>query len=61
NARWTGWEKEILEINGNQGIAFYPFLWTVHNHIDDLTRKIVPISEIWAFQQDTLQQLNNGD
>ncbi|WP_405397609.1 DUF2625 domain-containing protein [Maribacter sp. Asnod2-G09] len=61
NARWTGWEKEITEINGNQGIAFYPFLWTAHNHIDDLTRKIVPISEIWAFQQDALKQLNNGD
>ncbi|WP_324027691.1 DUF2625 domain-containing protein [Maribacter sp. BPC-D8] len=61
NARWTGWEKEITEINGNQGIAFYPFLWTEHKSIDDLTRKIVPISEIWAFQQEALQQLKNGD
>ncbi|WP_405415295.1 DUF2625 domain-containing protein [Maribacter sp. Asnod1-A12] len=56
NARWTGWEKEISEINGNQGITFYPFLWTEHKHIDDLTRKIVPISEIWSFQQDTLEK-----
>ena len=61
NARWTGWEKEITEINGSQGIAFYPFLWTEHKSIDDLTRKIVPISEIWAFQQDALQQLNKGE
>ncbi|WP_299326563.1 DUF2625 domain-containing protein [uncultured Maribacter sp.] len=61
NARWTGWEKEITEINGNQGIAFYPFLWTEHNSIDDFTRKIVPISEIWTFQQDALQQLNKGE
>lgn len=56
NACWTGWEKEITEINGNQGIAFYPFLWTEHKSIDDLTRKIVPISEIWAFQQETLRR-----
>jgi hypothetical protein len=56
NARWTGWEKEITEINGSQGIAFYPFIWTEHKSIDDLTRKIVPISEIWAFQQETLRR-----
>lgn len=29
--------------------------------LNDLTRKIVPISEIWTFQQDALQQFNNGD
>lgn len=61
NARWTDWKKELSEVNGNQGIAFYPFLWTEHKHIDDLTRKIVPISEIWAFQQDALKQLHKGN
>lgn len=61
NTRWTGWKKQIAEINGNQCISFYPFLWTKHKNIDDLTRKIVPISEIWTFQQDALQQFNNRD
>ncbi|PHN93602.1 hypothetical protein CSC80_11845 [Maribacter sp. 6B07] len=61
NTRWTGWKKQIAEINGNQCISYYPFLWTKHKNINDLTRKIVPISEIWTFQQDALQQFNNGD
>jgi len=61
NVRWTDWTKDILEINGNQGYSFYPFLWTEHKSINDLSKKAVPISEIWALQQDVVKQLNNRD
>lgn len=57
--RWTNWQKDIDQINGNQGFSFYPFLWTKHDKIDDLSRKAVPISEIWNLQQDILKQLKN--
>ncbi len=61
NVRWTNWIKDVNEITGNQGFSFYPFLWTEHKNINDLSKKAVPISEIWGLQQDIVKQLNNRD
>lgn len=58
NVRWKNWKKDTKEINGSQGISFYPFLWTEHHNIDKLSRKIVPIIEIWNLQQDFIRQMN---
>ncbi|PCJ63629.1 MAG: hypothetical protein COA58_15950 [Bacteroidetes bacterium] len=57
NVRWTNWEKEVTEINGSQVYSFYPFLWTKHENINDLSRKAVPISEIWELHQKFAEQL----
>ena len=59
NVRWTNWEKEMQEVNGNQGFLFFPFLWTKHDSINDLSRKAVPISEIWELQQEFAEKLKN--
>ncbi|WP_420320364.1 DUF2625 domain-containing protein [Flagellimonas sp.] len=59
NLRWTNWEKDLKEINGNQAISFYPFLWVKHDNIDELSRKPVPVSEIWSLHQDLAKQLDN--
>jgi hypothetical protein len=56
--RWENWREDISELNGNQGISFYPFLWTSYTDINDLSRKPVPITEIWNLQQDLIKQLN---
>ena len=61
NIRWKNWKEEISELNGNQGISFYPFLWTKHKNIRELSRKAVPITEIWSFQQDVVKQLNESE
>lgn len=61
NVRWTNWEKEITQINGNQAYSFYPFLWTEHNNIDELNRKADPISEIWELQQEFGEQLKKKE
>lgn len=61
NVRWKNWKKEISKLNGNQGISFYPFLWTKHKNIEKLSRKAVPIAEIWTLQQEVLKQLNNRE
>ena len=57
--RWEGWENEVRKINGNQGISFFPFLWTRYDKIDDLSRKPVPVEEIWNLQFDVRNQLLN--
>lgn len=61
NVRWKNWEKEIIEINGNQGYSFYPFLWTEHDNIEELNRKAVSISEIWELQQEFAEQLKTKE
>ncbi len=61
NVRWKNWIKDVNKITGNQGFSFYPFLWTKHKNINDLSKKAVPISEIWALQQDFVKQLNNRE
>ena len=50
---WTGWEKEIKSINGNQGISCYPFLCTKEGKdINNDSRKPVPIEELWLLHND---------
>ena len=61
NVRWKDWKEEISELNGNQGIFFYPFLWTKHKNIKELSRKAVPIMEIWTLQQEIVKQLNERE
>ncbi|HLP52805.1 MAG TPA: DUF2625 domain-containing protein [Chitinophagales bacterium] len=47
--RWTNWEKETQELDGNKGIHLYPFLWTKEGQIgvNKLSRSAVPIQELW--------------
>ena len=59
NLRWKGWEKEVNTLNGNQGLACYPFLFTTEGeNVANDKRGIVPISELWTFGQSMQRQLN---
>lgn len=56
--RWKGWQQEIATLNGNQGIACYPFLFTEEgDNINKVIRKPVPIQELWVFSNDFRQKL----
>ncbi|TPN84733.1 DUF2625 domain-containing protein [Aquimarina algicola] len=55
--RWKNWREEVKQIDGTRGIAFYPFLWTQYNDINDLSRKSISIEEIWNVQIDFRKQL----
>ncbi len=56
-SRWDNWKEEIENLNGNDGIGFYPFLWTEYDNINDLSRKSISIIEIWNIQLDFKKQL----
>ncbi|WP_400190593.1 DUF2625 domain-containing protein [Hymenobacter sp. B81] len=56
--RWTGWQREIAQLDGNQAMAFYPFLWAEYPSLQQLIRKPVPVSELWTLEQDAVRQLN---
>ena len=56
--RWKGWQQEIAGLDGNQGICFYPFLFTEEGkNISKTLRKAVPIQELWLFSNDMRQKL----
>ena len=49
--RWRKWKEEINELNGNEVINFYPYLWSEEfNGINKVSRQKIPIEEIWTIQ-----------
>ncbi len=55
--KWNNWQEEIKNLEGNQGMSFVPFLWTKYQNINDLSRKPVPLEEIWNLQLEFKKQL----
>lgn len=55
--KWNNWNIEIKNLNGNKGIGFYPFLWTEYDNVNNLSRKSIPIDEIWNLQLELKKQL----
>jgi hypothetical protein len=56
--RWKGWQAEVAQLNGNQGIGCYPLLFTAEGkNINKVSRKPVPITELWVLHNEFRQQL----
>lgn len=47
--RWQGWEQDVLALAPDQGLGFYPFLWTLQGSVATSDRRPLPMSEIYAF------------
>ena len=47
--RWQGWEQDVLALGPDQGLGFYPFLWTLQGSVATSDRRPLPMSEIYAF------------
>lgn len=60
NLRWPGWQQEVQAVTGSQGLMCVPFLFTKEGKkIAHSKRGIVPIAEIWDFQQNFKRQLDH--
>lgn len=55
--RWKDWQIDVSNLKNNEGIAFYPFLWTKAENLECRHREIVPIDEIIRLEFDFLEQL----
>lgn len=55
--RWKKWKKEVKEMGADRAMNFYPFLFTEYDDIEKLSRKDVPIEEMWTMQMDVRNQL----
>lgn len=57
--RWKNWQEDISNLNCNEGVAFYPFLWT-QELIEKRSRRIVPMNEIIGLEFDFLKQISEA-
>lgn len=55
--RWNGWEEEVCLLSGDAEVLIYPFLWAEGQELNNRSRKIVPINELWKINQDNRHKL----
>lgn len=58
NNRWKDWQKDVSHLKTNEGVAFYPFLWTKAENLESRNRKVVPIDEIIGLEFDFFKQMH---
>lgn len=46
--RWPGWQDEVAQLDTDQGISVYPFLFAAGDPIAKRSRRPVSIEELWA-------------
>ncbi len=59
--RWENWQRDLADLGCNEGVAFYPFLWTQAESLESRKRKIVPMDEIIGIEFDFLRQMQGTD
>jgi hypothetical protein len=57
--RWKGWKDEVNPMSCDDGVLIYPYLWAVGEEIENRSRKIVPIRELWELNQDNILKLQS--
>jgi len=45
--RWSGWEQEVAQMDGNQVISCFPLLWTRNALEQKSNRKVVAVQKQW--------------
>lgn len=60
--RWTTWQSDITNLDGNKGMSIIPPLWTKEGkqNIDKSSKKSVPLQELWdLYNSDSKKTANN--
>jgi hypothetical protein len=57
--RWDTWKSDTKRISNDNGISFYPFLWSEADLLESRYRSEVPMSEIIKLEFDILKQLKS--
>lgn len=58
--RWASWQADMAELNGDQCMSFYPFLWTGEGSVEASARKVVAVAEHYALSETLARQLDNA-
>ena len=54
---WKGWQEEVKDMSGDEGISIYPFLWSEGDSIEKRSRKIVSIEVVWGITNEIRKKL----
>lgn len=56
--RWSGWQKDVSELSGDEVYTFYPYLWSKEAlDLEAITKTVVPIEEQYHLTMDFRKQL----
>jgi len=60
NMRWSGWERDLSALTGDEALAIYPPLWADgKTPITDRSRRVVSMSELWRLECDWAGQIKD--
>jgi hypothetical protein len=61
--RWDGWRNEVSVLNGQQGLSFFPPLWSAEGRQDLLatSRRAVPMAELLNLSRNSCLQFDGAD
>jgi hypothetical protein len=58
--RWAGWRDELAGASPDLGFALYPPPFTKEGRpLANVSRRLVPMRELWVVQQEYVRQLRN--
>lgn len=57
--RWENWQKDLSDLEYDEGVAFYPFLWAQAENLESRKRRIVPVDEIIRLEFEFLRQMQS--
>lgn len=58
--RWQGWQEEVKNMNSDNGLSIYPFLWAEGPSIAERSKRAVPIEEVWGMQMEIRKQITKA-
>lgn len=59
--RWTGWEEEVQQLNGDQALSVYPFLCAEGEPIGSRFRRAIPVDELFDVTMELRRQLSDRE
>ncbi len=55
--RWEHWLDDLSDLDYDNGIAFYPFLWAEAKNLESRKRSVVSMAELIGLEFEFLRQL----
>ena len=55
--RWNGWQDDVSKLSLDEGVSFFPFLWTKADNFESRKRSVIPMKEIIGLEMDFFMQL----
>lgn len=55
--RWNNWKEDVSHVSGDKGILIYPYLWAEGEELNNRSKNMVPIIELWELNLDNRLRL----